>query len=413
MNKNFKFSKAFLCCAIISATIILSGVVSLFVRGINLGIDFQPGLIEEVRIADAAMEITYTGSATVSIDATATALDVVISGVGAENETRTFTYGQNPTISSLADALNKIAGIKAVVKSSGDADTYGIFTNNAVTARLSSDVPYRLYVSSATADVSIDEVRDVLKDQNVEIKLLGTDANRSFQLRTKISDDSSSVQTLQDNILSALQAKFGNNSVAIIKTDFVGSSLSSSLAGKSVALALVTLLLIWAYATIRFHWDFALGSVVALIHDCLIMFTFISWSQVEFSTTTLAAILLIFGYSINATVVILDRVRENLKIEGNKNFNDILDKSLNDTLSRSIITTVTTLFASIALLVFTTGSIKDFAIVLTVGLFSGCYSSMFISSGFISFMRRNARKSVKKEKSKAAEPNNVVTMPSN
>ena len=85
MNKNYKFSKAFLGCAIVSAAIILSGIVSFFIRGINFGIDFQPGLMEEVRIADAAMEITYKGSATVSIDASATALDVVISNVISAN----------------------------------------------------------------------------------------------------------------------------------------------------------------------------------------------------------------------------------------------------------------------------------------------------------------------------------------
>lgn len=406
MKTNYKFSKAFLGCAILSAVIILSGIVSLLVRGINFGIDFQPGLIEEVRIAETAMELTYKGSATVSIDATATALDVVISGVGAENETRTFTYGQNPTINSLADVLNKIEGITAKVVGFGDADTYGIFTNNAVTARLSSDVPFRLYVASGTTDVSIDEMRDVLKDQDVEIKLLGTEGNRSFQIRSKISDDSKSSQALQNSILNTLQSKFGTHNVAIIKTDFVGSSLSSSLAGKSVILTIATIFLIWAYAAIRFHWDFALGSVIALLHDCLIMFTFISWFQIEFSTTTLAAVLTIFGYSINATVVILDRVRENMKVVQSKVFDDVLNKSLNDTLSRSIITTVTTLFASIALLVFTTGSIKTFAIVLTVGLISGCYSSLFISSGFISFMRKNVRKGSKKS-------GNVVTLATN
>ena len=82
-------------------------------------------------------------------------------------------------------------------------------------------------------------------------------------------------------------------------------------------------------------------------------------------------------------------MRENLKFVKTRDFRDILDRSLSDTLSRSIITTVTTLFASISLLVFTTGSIHDFAIVLTIGLLSGCYSSLFISSGFIAFMRRH------------------------
>jgi len=383
-----KFSKAFLGCAIVSACVIVAGIIGMFVRGINFGIDFRPGLIEEVRIAPTAIELTYSGSATVSVETSNTALDVVISGTGAENETKTFTYGQNPTVADLAAVLNTIDGVTAKVVSSSDADSYGIFTNSAVTSRLSSDSAYRLYVPEAKATVTVDDVRAALDGQNVQVKELGDTANLSFQIRAGLDGDATS-QSLQSAITTALQKKFGANNVAIVKTDFVGSQLSSSLMSKSIILALATILLIWLYATIRFHWDFALGAIVALLHDCLIMFTFISWFQIEFSTTTLAAVLTIFGYSINATVVILDRVRFNLKHIETKRFNDILDASLSDTLNRSIITTVTTLFASISLLIFTSGSIHDFAVVLTIGLLSGCYSSMFISSGFISFVRRN------------------------
>ena len=109
MKTNYKFSNAFRICAILSTLIILCGIVGFFVRGINFGIDFQPGLIEEVRIAPPAMEVTYNGSATVSIDASNTGIDVVISGVGAENETRSFTYGQNPTIEDIARVLTALS----------------------------------------------------------------------------------------------------------------------------------------------------------------------------------------------------------------------------------------------------------------------------------------------------------------
>ena len=415
MKRLLKFSRAFLGCAIFSAIVIICGIIGICLRGINFGIDFRPGLIEEVRIAPAAVEVTYSGSATVSIDAKNNALDVVVSGSGADNETVTLTFGQHPTVFKMADALNGIDGIKAVVRANGDADSYGIFVNNAVTARLSSDVPYRLYVPDSASKITVDNVRTVLEGQDVSLKELGDAANRSFQIRAKISDDSVTNQTLQRNILSALQQSFGENNVAIIKTDFVASSFSSRLAGMSVLLAVCTVLLIWLYATVRFHWDFALGAIVALLHDCLIMFTFIAWFQIEFSPTTLAAVLTIFGYSINATVVILDRVRENLKFVKTRDFRDILDRSLSDTLSRSIITTVTTLFASISLLVFTTGSIHDFAIVLTIGLLSGCYSSLFISSGFIAFMRRHWEpgENADRVRPKKSTPHTVVMPASN
>ena len=404
MKRQFKFNKAFLPCAIFSTLVIIAGIVGIFVRKINFSIDFVPGLVEEIRIAPAAAELTYTGTSTVNVELDSSSLSLVITGAGAENETKTFTFGQNPTVADMVNALNGVSGVSAKVVGSSGADSYGIFVNSMVTARL-SDRPYKLYVPSGDA-VSVDDIRDAVSALDVSVKEIGTEVDRGFQIRAKVSkDDETSSQALQEKIISALQAKFGKDNVPVVKQDFVGSQWSSSLMSRSILLAVLTIFLIWLYATIRFSWDFALGAIVALVHDCLIMFTFITWFQLEFSTTTLAAILTIFGYSINATVVILDRLRYNIKNLETKSFRDILNKSLNDTLSRSIITTVTTLFASISLWVFTTGSIRVFAIVLTIGLISGCYSSMFISSGFISLTRRNWVPGQKKEKKVAkAEP---------
>lgn len=408
-----KFSKAFPVCAVISFLIIAAGVAGYFIKGINYGIDFVPGLVDEVRIAPPAISVTYSGTATASIEASNLALDLIISGAGAENETKSFTFGQNPTVGDMVKALNSVEGINAVLLSGESSDSYGLYLDSASTSRLYSDSALKLYVAKEDPSVNIDTVRASLSSQNVVVKELGVDGNKSFQIRAAISDDSVSVEKLQDGIMTSLHDKFGSDNVAIVKTDFVGSQFSNSLAYKSIALALVTLLIIWGYATIRFHWDFALGSIIALVHDCLIMFTFISWSQIEFSTTTFAAVLTIFGYSINATVVILDRVRENIRIVQTKDFRDILDTAITGTLSRSIITTVTTLFASISLLVFTTGSIRDFAVVLTVGLISGCYSSIFISGGVIALARRHWEPGVHANHVRPHENKNVISMPAN
>ena len=386
MKKLHEFSKAFLGCAIFSAVVIATGIAGFFVKGINWGLDFQPGLIEEVRIASPAMSLSYSGSAKVDAELSATGFDLVITGVG-EKETKSFTFGQYSTISALADALKGVEGISAEVLSSGDADCYSIFTNSAVSAVLGKE-PFFLYVPDAKSSVTVEDLRSAVTSEAVQVKELGSEADRSFQVRAKIKGDQVSSQELQRKITGDIQNKFGKNNVAIVRTDFVGSTFSSDLAYKSILLAVATLFLIWLYATIRFHWDFALGAIIALVHDCLILFTFIIWFQLEFTTTTLAAVLTIFGYSINATVVILDRVRENMKSMEAKEFNSILNRSLSDTLTRSVITTITTMFASGALWVFTSGSIKVFAIVLTIGLISGCYSSIFISSGFISWARR-------------------------
>lgn len=311
------FSKGFLPCALISCALIVFGIAGLFVRGINFGIDFVPGFIEEVQIKSAEE-----------------------SAVAEENTAESET---------------------------AEAEEAAVFTGK----------------------ITVEEVRSAFANKNFSVKELSSNGKTTYQIRAKSNGNEKDDQKLKDEVVSALNTKFGADNVEVVREDYVGSSFSSSLAVKSVMLALVTLLLIWGYATIRFHWDFALGAIVALVHDFLIMFAFISWTQVEFSTTTLAAVLTIFGYSINATVVILDRVRENIKLGQLKVFTDIINKSVSGTFARSIITTVTTMFASVALIIFTTGSIHDFAVVLTVGLLSGCYSSMFISSGFISFIRRN------------------------
>ena len=386
MKKTLTFNKGFLPCAIISCVIIIFGLIGMFTRGINLGLDFKPGLIQEVRVAPPVAEVTYSGSAKVSLDLSAGQLDVVITGVGTTNETRSINFNEITTVSALAAELNKIEGVSVNVKN-GSFPTTKLFLNSAASNQLTTSV---LYIYPAgTSEITTDDIRAALSSmEGVSIKQLGSGADASYQIRAGVNTDGSIDVNTQIN--DKLNSTFGKENVAIVKTDFIGSSFSHSIMLKSILMFVLTVVLIWLYAAIRFHWDFALGSVIALLHDTLIMFTFIIWTQMEFTTTVLAAVLTIIGYSINATVVILDRIRYNLKFMPEaKTFNDILNKSLSDTLVRSILTTVTTLFAVVALFVFTTGSIKDFSLALIVGLISGAYSSIFISSGFISACRKN------------------------
>lgn len=382
-----QFSKWFIPCSIISLVIIAFGIVGFFTKGINLGLDFKPGLIEEIRVAPPVATLSYEGPAKITVDLSDGQMDLVISGLGATNETRAYDFNQYATVQALADEVNKSGDVKMTVKN-GSFDTTKLFLDSAVSNMLSTN---DLYIYPAgTSDITTDDVRAALAGvAGVDVKQLGSGADASYQIRMGATKESSQ-EELQSAVNQKLYSKFGKEQVAIIKTDFIGAGMSSSIASKSILMFVCVVVLIWAYAAIRFHWDFALGSVVALIHDVLIMFTFIVWTQMEFTTTVLAAVLTIVGYSINATVVILDRIRYNLRMMPNvKSFNEILNQSLTDTLTRSILTTVTTLFAVISMFVFTTGSIKDFSLALIVGLISGMYSSIFISSAFISFSRRN------------------------
>lgn len=386
MRKTINFNKGFIPCAILSCLIILTGVVGLFVKGINFGLDFKPGLIEEVRVAEPVANIVYNGSAKISLDMNAGQMDLVITGTGIENETKSFNFAVLSTVSQLAAELNKVADVHMTV-TDGSYETTKLFLNSAVSNQL-TNTPMYLY-PAGTSTITTDDLRSALGDESVAIKQLGNGADASYQIRMAVSEGDAQ-NDLQTAVNEKLYSKFGKENVAIVKTDFIGTGMSKSTTRKSIFMFICVIVLIWVYAAIRFHWDFALGSVIALLHDTLIMFTFICWSGMEFSTTVLAAVLTIVGYSINATVVILDRIRYNLKMMPEaKNFDDILNRSLSDTLTRSILTTATTLFAVLALFIFTTGSIKDFSLAMIVGLISGIYSSIYISSAFISFSRRN------------------------
>lgn len=387
MKKMLKFNKGFIPCAIISSVIIIFGIVGFFTKGINFGLDFKPGLIEEVRVAPPVAEVTYDGSASITLDLSAGQMDLVISGAGVVNETRSYNFNQYKTVGDLAAEINKINGIK-MVANNASFDSTKLFLNSAATNQLTNNA---LYVyPSGTSEITTDDLRNALSGKTgIEIKQLGEGADASYQIRKTVVEGESQADVI-DEINASLKNSFGGEKVAVIRTDFIGSNFSNSIVIKSIVMFALTVLLIWLYAAIRFHWDFALGAIIALIHDTLIMMTFIIWSNMEFSATTLAAVLTIVGYSINATVVILDRIRYNLKYMSDvTSFNDILNQALSDTLLRSVLTTATTLFAVISLYVFTTGSIKDFSLALIVGLISGMYSSIFISSGFISLCRKN------------------------
>lgn len=389
MKKVIHFSKAYIPCVILSCAIIALGIVSVFTRGINFGIDFKPGLIQEVRIVPPAISLTYEGASSVSVETASSGVTLVITGA-ADNDTIPFYYGQNQTISDMVASLNSVDGVKATALISGSESAIGLFANSEVSSVLSK-TPLSLYKAGEKPLATVDEVRDSLSGlEGISVKVTGTGNDIAFQIRAGDDGKDKEVRnTRRNQIYNALSAKFGKDNIAIVKTDFIGSNFSKGLVLGSIVLVLATLALICVYATIRFKWDLALAAVLAIIHDALIMVAFVTFTQMEFSSITVAAILTIIGYSINDTVVVLDRIRENIKICNLKSFKDIWDLSQSEMISRTIITTVTTLLAVLSLYIFTTGSMKDFALALAVGMISGVYSTIYIAGSFACLCRRN------------------------
>lgn len=391
MKKVLKFNKFFVPAVLISSVLIIAGIVGLFTAGINFGLDFEPGMIENIRVVPTAIELTYSGNASVTVETSAQKVDFIISGSGADNETKSFAYITYETVGDMVTAMNQVNGVTAKAVAPVATKAADFFASSDKITKLSSET-FRLYYAPENADIiPIEDIRTLFDDmEGCSVKQSGAVSENTFQIRTKDDGvENEASKLMQEEVLGRFVSQYGVANVAVIKTDFVGSKFSSSLATKSIFLVIVTLVLIFLYATIRFHWDFALGSVIALLHDSLIMIAFIVATRMEFDSLTLAAILTIVGYSINATVVIFDRVRENIRNGVSKNFTEIMNISLSDSLSRTIITTVTTLLAAVALYIFTSDSMKNFAMLLIVGLVSGAYSSMFISGAFVSACRKN------------------------
>lgn len=408
MKKVIRFSKAFLPASILSIVIIIAGIVTMATKGLNLGLDFKPGLIEEIKIAPPAISLTYKGSASVSVVTTANDISLVVTGVGAENATSTFTFAEYPTVGDMAQAFETVSGVKAAVKAEKTISSRTLLVNSQASTVLGS-VPYIFhYAGEKAVDITADDMREVLSAfSDASVKAMGKSIDNVFQIRIG-DDETTSSEEIQKGIMEALIGAYGKENIAVIKADFIGSSFSSSLAIQSILMVCASLVLIWIYATIRFKWDFALGSVIAIIHDALIMFSFIAITGIEFNSVIIAAILTIIGYSINDTVVVLDRVRENVRKVKVTKFVDILDISQTEILNRTIITTVTTLLAVVSLYVFTSGSMKDFALALIVGMISGVYSTIYIAGSFIALTRRNWKASDEEKKTQTVNATELV-----
>ncbi|ATV57558.1 protein translocase subunit SecF [Fusobacterium pseudoperiodonticum] len=174
------------------------------------------------------------------------------------------------------------------------------------------------------------------------------------------------------------------------KEDKVGASIGDDLKKSAIYSLGIGAILIVLYITLRFEFSFAIGGILSLLHDIIIAVGFITLMGYEVDTPFIAAILTILGYSINDTIVIYDRIRENLKRRHNKNWTleDCMDESVNQTAIRSLNTSITTLFSVIALLIFGGASLKTFIMTLLIGILAGTYSSIFIATPIVYLLNK-------------------------
>ena len=241
-------------------------------------------------------------------------------------------------------------------------------------------------------------IQVAFEDRTLEIgkirdMLIGTGYGNNVQ---KIDDPEKNVFILRtlalerDNdkviahIEGALVEEYGEENVLVERTDIVGPRISKDLLRTSYIVGVVAIALILFYITFRFRLRFGIAAIIALVHDVIVVMSFISFFGKEMDTFILAAILTIIGYSLNDTIVVFDRVRENLKSsKAYEDYEQTVNRSINQSLSRTVITSVTTLLVLVSLFIFGGNTLKNFAFALIVGVVVGTYSSMFIASAFL------------------------------
>ena len=212
-------------------------------------------------------------------------------------------------------------------------------------------------------------------------------SNDNFLIKIELSSD---LQGNQETLIARLKEKVQNNyeeKVDYRRIEYVGPTVSNELIMTGIMAIVIAIFSMLIYIWFRFELPFAIGAVLALIHDTILTIGMFSITSLEFNLSTVAAILLIIGYSMNDTVVVYDRVRENLKKFKRLDTFSLLNKSINETLSRTINTTATTILALLALFIFGGNIIKDFSLAMIWGIVIGTYSSILIATPILLNMK--------------------------
>lgn len=238
-------------------------------------------------------------------------------------------------------------------------------------------------VKSKNGPVDVDGVRKELSDLNLDELTLQAVGNTGEQLMIRAQANNADEES-QRIAVNKIKEILGKN-FTFERVESVGPQVGDELKLSGILASIFACLAISLYVWFRFEWRFAVGALVGLFHDLLVTVGLISMFHFELSLTTIAALLTLAGYSINDTVVTYDRIRENLQKYKKMAQYDLLNKSINDIFSRTILTGLTTLFASLALLVFGGDALRSFAFVITAGVVIGTYSSIYISVAILNF----------------------------
>ena len=247
-----------------------------------------------------------------------------------------------------------------------------------------------------SSNITISSIRNEISNLNIgEISIQEFGKDSDYLIRIERQEGPDSAQQIAVEAIKASLDKAFAKDIEYRRLEYVGPTVSKDLVSDGFMAIIFAIIAMLAYIWFRFELPFAIGAIVALMHDIILTMGLFAILGLEFNLATVAAILLIIGYSMNDTVVVYDRIRENLRKFKKMNLNDLLDKSINETLSRTINTTVTTILALGALYLFGGQIIANFAFAMLWGIVVGTYSSIFIASNILVYV--NVRRSKESE----------------
>lgn len=258
-------------------------------------------------------------------------------------------------------------------------------------------------VEFKSGGVSTSDIRSALEKSGfsgTEIKSFGQENQFLIRVRQSSGGDAAAMSAAQvsEGITAGLAKNIPGNTFTVLKVDTVGGKVSAEFGQMALLAVLLAVLAILVYIGLRFELIFGLGAIIALVHDLLIAFALsvilnkAGLLNLEITKEMIAAFLTVLGYSINDTVIIFDRIRENRELHKNMSFVDVVNLSINDTLSRTINTALTVIAVLVPLIFFGGDVLEGFAFAMLVGVIVGIYSSVYISSAFVVWYLENVKK---------------------
>ncbi len=387
LNKDINFMGVRYIAISISMIFIIASIVAVLTLGIQKGVQFVGGTeiqvkfknnvtIEELR--ELFVESGFKHVQIVQVKTEGNLPEYIIKIKGKEGD-------ETSVGSAVAKRINKV-----LVKAAGE-----------------ENIPESKHDINK---VSKTDLADILRKANVlkldKLATIGVDKEKDqySQLAQKIVDErikkndffnsvDEAVKNLQnEDVKNFIENNFYAGNYIILKVDTFSPSISTEQTEKAVTAIIMALIAILIYVAIRFKFDYAIGAILALVHDVIITLGFFSIFKQEFTLPVVAAFLTIVGYSLNDTIVVFDRIRENIKLMKNKKLFDIINISINQTISRTLLTSLTTLFVVVVLFLFGGVALRGFSFPLLVGIVVGTYSSIFIASPIFYFIEQKVYK---------------------